>query len=90
MFLSFCKANRISVGNPVWHRYQKLVDIGRWLDFNEVRKYVGQGGTAHQEAVENSSDGKDPVGRVWFFRSAVRSTAGGEFYRAKLLLLVFC
>ena len=22
---------------------KKLVDIGRWLDFNEVRKYVGQG-----------------------------------------------
>lgn len=51
-----------------------LVDVGRWLDYNEVRKYVGQGGTAHQEAVDDSHDGKDPIGRVWFFRSAVRST----------------
>jgi hypothetical protein len=67
MFLSFCKANGISVGNPIRHQYQKLIDIKCWLDFIVVQKYVGQGVTAHQEAVENSSDGKDPVGHVWFF-----------------------
>jgi hypothetical protein len=59
-----------------------VVDVGHWLDYNEVRKYIGQGDTAHQEAVEDLIDGKDPVGRVWFFRSAIRSTVGGEFHRA--------
>ncbi len=59
-----------------------VVDVGHWLDYNEVRKDIGQGDTAHQKAVEDSFDGKDPVGRVWFFRSAIRSTVGGEFHRA--------
>jgi hypothetical protein len=36
MFLSFCKVNSISVSNPCGIDTKKLVDIGRWLDFNEV------------------------------------------------------
>lgn len=58
-----------------------LVDVGRWIDFNEARRYVGQGQSAHRDAVHDSVDGKDPVGRVWFFRSGVRSTPGGEMNR---------
>jgi hypothetical protein len=40
------------------------------LDYNEVRKYIGQGNTAHQEAVEDSIDGKDPVGQVWLVENS--------------------
>ena len=56
---------------------KKLVDIGRWLDFNEVRKYVGQGGTAHQEAVENS-----------LLMARILSVACGSFDQQSVRLLV--
>jgi hypothetical protein len=52
------------------------------LDYNEVRKYVGQGDTAYPEAMEDLIYGKDTVGQVWFFCSAICLMLCGEFHSA--------
>ena len=55
------------------------------MDLNEARKYVGQGQLDHTQAVQESINGDDPIGDVWFFESYVRASNSiggtGEFMR---------
>jgi hypothetical protein len=58
-----------------------IMDVGRWVDINVVRKYVGQGQADHTRLVAETTDGKDPIGFVWFFRTYVRASGGCEYMR---------
>jgi len=60
--------------------WRTIVDVGRWSDFNEARKYIGQGRSDHKRLIAEN-DGKDPIGHVWFFRTFVKGSDGCEYIR---------
>jgi len=58
-----------------------LQDVGRWQNIAHMTVCVGQGLLSRDEAIEESLDNVDSVRRVWFWRSYVRKSEGGEHMR---------